>query len=430
MKQVVRKLSGERTFCKRTLKNGVRVVSEKIPHVRSVAVGLCLDVGSREETPLESGIAHVIEHMFFKGTAKRNVLEIATEINNLGGNANAFTSQEMIVLHSKVIDEQLGRVFDLLADLLCNSLFSDTELERERNVILEEIRMYEDTPDEQVIDNFTEALWRGSALGRPVLGRPQNIRRFKRRNLAAFMAKHFSPERLVISVAGNFDRKQLNRLVDGYFSDFGSGGEARQADSPVPVFRNKEVKRPLEQAHFCLGSEGPARNTDDRFAYSLMNLILGGGMNSRIFQEVREKRGLAYSVGSMQRPYRDTGYFAVTGGVQPKNLTAVTEVILGEIRRMHRESVSAEELQSAKEAFKGSVLLSLENTSVRMSRLADLELYFGRFIPIDEVMRKMNAVNVSQIQRVAEQHLKDRPVSISVIGPESLKIKGKTSLNF
>ncbi|MFC1600888.1 M16 family metallopeptidase [Candidatus Sumerlaeota bacterium] len=415
---------------KRTLPNGVRLVSERIPGVRSVALGLWLEVGSRQESPRQGGLAHLIEHMFFKGTERRDVLEIATEINNLGGHANAFTSQENICLHIKVVDNQLERALDLLADLLCHSRFADAELDRERNVIAEEIRMYEDTPDEQVIDNFTGALWHGSPLGQPILGPPRNIQRFRARDIREFCAQHFSPQRLVVAVAGNFDRRRLNRLVDKHFAEFAFARGRRRTQKPVASFRRKEVSRELEQAHICLGAESPSRKAADRYAYGLMNLMLGGGMNSRIFQEVREKRGLAYAIGSMHRPYMDTGYFAISGGTHPSRLTEMVEICLREVRRIYEDKVGDDELQSAKEHFRGSILLGLESTSARMSLLADQEMTSGKFTPIDEVLRRIDAVSVRDVQRVARKYLRGQPVAIAVIGPERLKLAGKTSLRF
>ena len=411
------------TIKKRVLKNGVRLLTERIDSVRSVSIGLWLEVGSQDETPRQNGLAHCIEHMFFKGTPKRDVMQIATEINNLGGYVNAYTSQEVICLHAKVVDDKLQDGLDLLADILTHSEFSQAELERERNVILEEIRMYDDTPDEQVFDNFTNVIWKNNPLGRPILGVPNTVSKFKSKDINAFCKKHFTPNRLIVSVAGNFDQRKLNRLLDRYFSDFGKRAAKPKYKTPKAKYDQLQIKRPLEQTHFCIGTESIKKTSADRFGFALMNLILGGGMSSRIFQEVREKRGLAYSVGSHYRPYQDTGYFVVYGGTGKGLLNEVLDVVLGEVKKIYSEPVSDIELQSAKDAFKGSILLGLENTNTRMTRMAEQEMTFGSFVGVDEVIQKIEKVSVRDVQRIAKKYLKDKPVAISTIGPDQVKRK-------
>ena len=412
------------------LDNGVRVVTEKLEHVRSVSIGFFMDVGSRDETLEEGGLAHVIEHMFFKGTKQFDVFQIANEINFLGGNVNAYTSQDVVCLHGKIVDTHLKRGVGLLADLLVNSTFDSTELDRERNVILEEIRMYDDAPDEQVIDNFTEALWEGSALGRPILGTPDNVARFTQADLNAFANKHFAPERLLVAVAGSFAPSELRAYLNENLGQYGFSSNVRCYDSPEAKYKRSTLTRNLEQTHFCLGTEGIERKSEDRFSYGLMNFILGGGMSSRIFQEVREKRGLAYSIGSHYRNYDDTGYFAISGGTQPGTADEVVDIILHEVQQICREAVAEDELTSSREAIKGSILLGLESTYSRMSRLADMEQIFQRYIPVEEVLGKLDAVTVADVQDAAVKYLRDRPVALSTIGPNGLRIDKVGELRF
>lgn len=407
-------------FEKHTLSNGVRVLMDRMDHVRSVAMGFFLEAGSRDESSPENGLAHVIEHMLFKGTERRDALRIATESNTLGGHFNAFTTQDTVCLHARVVDEKLDAALDLLADLLGHSRHAPEELERERNVILEEIYMYQDTPDEQVVDNFTEALWQASSLGRPILGTPETVSAFTREHILDFTGRHFAGDRLVVALAGNFDPQHALAEVERQLAGFQPKGAQRTIERPAPVFSHVFDERDLEQEHICIGCESITRASEDRFAYSIMNWILGGGMNSRIFQEVREKRGLAYSIGSFFRPYVDTGYFAISGGTRPENAEEVMEIVLRETRKIYNEAVDAEELESAREALKGGVLMGLESTNWRMHRLADMELTFGRYIEVDEVIRRLDAVTVKDVQDVAERYLKGSPVGMAVIGPKAL----------
>jgi len=401
------------------LPNGVRIVLERIPYVRSASVGLWLDVGSRNEQENEGGLSHFIEHMFFKGTKTKNAYQLSNEMNFIGGNVNAFTTQENICMSAKVVDEHLSRAIDLLYEMYRESIFDPQEIERERNVILEEVKMYDDTPDELVVDVFMDHLYAGNPLGRPILGLPENIRTFQQPDLCKFVNKEFAPDRIVVSIAGNFDLRrvepQLRRLFEPIHPN---GWERNPIVHPTPAYQSFNVDRKLSQVHFCMGTDAPDRQNDDRFAFAILNTILGGGTSSRIFQEVREKRGLAYSIGSFDISFKDSGCFAVSGGSSPRNIGKVLDLCLAEVKRIYTEAVDEEEVLSAKEQIKSSVVLGMENSSNRMSRLAECELFFGEYIPVDYVLDRVNKVSIEEVQHIAEKYLKDRPITFASIGPE------------
>ncbi|MGI8906941.1 MAG: M16 family metallopeptidase [Candidatus Sumerlaeaceae bacterium] len=401
------------------LPNGVRIVLERIPYVRSASVGLWLDVGSRNEQEPEGGLSHFIEHMFFKGTSTKNAYQLSNEMNFIGGNVNAFTTQENICLSAKVVDENLSRAIDLLYEMYRDSIFDPEEIERERNVILEEVKMYDDTPDELVVDVFMDHLYAGNPLGRPILGSETNIRNFKQSDIQKFAGKEFAPDRIVISIAGNFDLRrvepQLRRLFDPISPN---GWERNPIIHPTPAYKSHNVDRKLEQVHFCMGTDAPDRTNDDRFAFAILNTVLGGGTSSRIFQEVREKRGLAYSIGTFDISFKDSGCFAVSGGSSPRNIGKVLDLCLAEVKRIYTDYVTEEEVQSAKEQIKSSIVLGMENSSNRMSRLAECEIYFGEYVPVDYVLERVNKISVEDVRAVSEKYLKDRPITFAGIGPE------------
>ncbi|MCX7044914.1 MAG: pitrilysin family protein [Candidatus Sumerlaeota bacterium] len=443
------------------MKNGIRLLVEPVAGVRSVAVGVWAVAGSRFESACESGTAHFLEHIFFKGTPRRTPYEIAFESNRLGSQVNAFTSQEIICLHAHVIDEKLPDAADLLCDLMANSLMDAEELERERNVILEEVMMYEDTPDERVNDLFAETLWNGHALGRPVLGKAETLRALNTQSLRDYWARWFRPERMLVSVAGATPSAlRLKRLFEEKLPALGktsgagkkdragkrdvagrkdvAGKKARAgarcdvhagvsalsyapADAPQSSFHTHYVEKPLEQTHFCFGVGGPHRDSNDRYAMAAMNLILGGGMSSRLFQEVREKRGLAYTIGSYANGFLDAGYFAITGGTTPDNLEELLDICFRETRRICTEDISRRELQNAKDMMLASLLLSLESMNFRMMRLAENEIYHGREIPIEETLAQIEKLRTGDVRACAERYLLDQRVAAAYIGPRKAK---------
>jgi len=401
------------------LNNGVRILLERIPNIRSASLGLYFDVGSRNETLPEGGLTHFIEHMLFKGTNQLNSLQLSQEINRIGGNVNAWTTQENVAITAKVVDEHLPRAIELLFQMYHQSIFAPEEIERERNVILEEVKMYDDTPDELVVDVFMENLYADNPLGKPILGSPENIQRFKRDDLQSFVSREFTPDRLVVAIAGNFDLRRIEPLLRRLFDSLPARAlPSNPLVQPVAAFKSSNINRKLEQVHFCMGTLGPRRNSDDRFAFSILNTILGGGASSRIFQEVREKRGLAYSIGSFDIMFKDSGCFAISGGTSPRNAAKVVDICLEQVKLAYSQDISQDELDSAKEQLKSGVLLGMESSSYRMSRLAESELNFGEFIPVDTILERVKAVTIQQVRDVAERYLRNQPVTFAGIAPE------------
>jgi predicted Zn-dependent peptidase len=405
-------------FRKIVLPNGVRIVLERIPYVRSASVGIYLEVGSRNETPEEHGLSHFIEHMFFKGTRRHDAVTLSTLMDQLGGNFNAFTTQENICISAKVIDEHLAAAIDLLAEIYLESAFAPEEIDRERNVVLEEIKMYNDTPDELVLDVYLDHLYADHAIGRPILGTPEKIERFRRDDIVRYLSREFAPDRIVVAIAGNFDLRRIEPQLRRLFEPIEPNGwERNPIEPPAPAYQSYNIDRDTEQVHFCMGTDGPARRSEDRYAFAILSTILGGSTSSRIFREVREKHGLAYSIGTFDCSFRDAGAIAVTGGTSPRHIHRVIRICLDEIRKLYTEGVTEEEVESARQQIKSSLILGMENSATRMGRLAECEIFFGDYIPVDDVLARLNAVTPEDVRLAAEKYLKDRPVSLASIGP-------------
>jgi len=401
------------------LPNGVRIILERIPYVRSASVGIYLEVGSRNELPEEHGLSHFVEHMFFKGTHRHDAVSLAACMDALGGNFNAFTTQENICISAKVMDEHLSPAIELLAEIYLESVFAPHEIDRERNVILEEIKMYNDTPDELVVDVYLDHLYAGHALGRPILGTPERVEQFSREHMIRYLQREFAPDRIVVAIAGNFDLRRIEPQLRRIFEPISPNGwERNPIVPPEPAFQSFNLDRETEQVHFCMGTAGPPRNSEDRYAFAILSTILGGSTSSRIFREVREKHGLAYSIGTFDCSFRDTGCIAVTGGTSPRNLPKVVKICLEEIRKLYNEGVSKEEVESARQQIKSSLILGMENSATRMGRLAECEIFFGEYIPVDEVLAALNSVTPEHVRIAAERYLKEQPISFASIGPE------------
>lgn len=401
------------------LPNGLRILLERIPYVRSASVGVWLDVGSRNESEPEGGLSHFIEHMFFKGTRAKNALQLSNEMNWIGGNFNAFTTHENVCISAKVVDEHLSRAIDLLSEMFLDSAFAPEEIDRERNVILEEVKMYDDTPDELVFDLFMKYMYADNSLGRPILGTPENIHVFKQSDICRYVGKEFAPDRVVVSIAGNFDLRRIEPQLRRIFEPINPNGwERNQVHAPTPTFKSHNEDRKLEQVHFCMGTEAPTRSSDERFAFAVLNTVLGGGTSSRIFQEVREKRGLAYSIGSFDMSFKDSGCFTISGGSSPRHIQKVLKICLDEVKKIYQEDITEQELDNAKQQIKTSVILGMENSSTRMSRLAETEIYFGDYITMDQVISRVEGVTTSDVREIAERYLKDKQITFASIGPE------------
>ena len=410
-----------RPFHKVVLDNGIRVVMEEIPSVKSASVGIWVEVGSRDETETEAGLAHFVEHMFFKGTLRRSAQEIAQEMDGLGGELNAFTSRETTAFYANVIEEHLPKAVDLLADLFRHSVFPSVEIEREKRVVLEEINMVEDDPEDLIYDLHTANVWRGNPIGRPILGDVKVIRSIARRQIRDFLSRRYRPERMVISVAGRFHRSALIKQLNRLFRTF----DPRPERPGLGVFRRPPVAngrlflRPkkLEQAHLCLGLPGLPLTHRDRYGIYALSLLLGGGMSSRLFQEIREKRGLVYSIYSHHVGFQDAGMLTVYAASSPKAVRQVVQLTLRELRRLRERGVHRDELMRAVNQMKGGILLSLESTNSRMSRLAKDEIYFGRYFSLEETLREINRVSKRQVERLSDRLFEPRQLSLTVLGP-------------
>ena len=404
-------------FRKDILDNGIRVVTENIPHVRSVSLGVWVNVGSRDEDKELNGISHFIEHMLFKGTKRRTASEIAIEIDSMGGELNAFTSKEVTTYYVKVLDESLPKAVDLISDLFMNSLFDPKEIERERKVIMEEIKMVEDTPDDLIHEIFFETAWRGSRLGRPILGDKKSMARITRDDMLGYMEGNYLPSEIVISAAGKFEHKKLIDLLNESFGKINRKGVKPARDITEFHPANLVKKRKLEQVHLCVGTTGYPYSHEDRFGVYAMNTLLGSSMSSRLFQEIREKRGLAYSVYSYLTSLRDTGLFVIYAGVSPAKAVSVVRLVAKEIKKLRKDGVTDGELAKVKEQMKGNMVLGLENTNNRMSQIAKQEMYFGRYFSLDELLARVDAVDQEQMARVSSGAFRKGNFALTALGP-------------
>jgi predicted Zn-dependent peptidase len=398
------------------LSNGVRVISERLPDLASVTIGIWVENGSRYEDAEEAGISHFLEHLFFKGTSRRSAAQIAQEIDAVGGVLNAFTGKEHTCYYAKVLRKQLPLALDLLGDIFTGSQFAPEEIERERTVIIQEISQVEDTPDDYVHELFTLAFWPGHPLSRPIAGSEASVSRFRREDFLRFMGARYRPDRILIAAAGDVDHEEVVEAVGRAFG--GLTGVAVSRDGGPPQARGglSLHEKPLEQVHLCLGAPGLPQADPDRYAAHLVNVTLGGGMSSRLFQEIRERRGKAYTVYSFLSSYFDAGYLGVYVGTSAEWVREVVEVIRGELKRIAGEGLAADELERGKNQMKGNMLLGLETSDSRMSRVAKNEIYFGRDVPLGEVAAAVDAVTRDDIVRVAERMFRTRDLALTVLG--------------
>jgi predicted Zn-dependent peptidase len=401
---------------KTILDNGVRIVSMHMPHVRSVSMGVWVHVGARDETDSESGLSHFIEHMIFKGTARRTAFQIAKEFDAIGGQTNAFTSMEHTCYHARVMDTQLGTMVDILSDIFLNSAFDSKEVERERPVIVQELGMVEDTPEELVHVLMGPAFWGGHPLGRSILGSRENILGFDSQAIKGFFKRLYQPDRIVIAIAGNVEHDRLVDMLGSVFSSISVGNGFAPRAAPAAGCGIGLKRRDLEQTHLCLGMNGVSVTDPRRFAASLLNTILGGNMSSRLFQVVREERGLAYSIYSFLTSYADSGMLGVCTAVGPRDLATSVDLILKEVRRLKREPVSADVLGDAKEYTKGNLLMSAESPDNQMARLAQNEFSFGRSIPMQSVIDNIDAVTPADLLALAEELWNGGKAAMTMVG--------------
>ena len=408
-------------YNKTVLNNGIRIISEEISHVRSVSIGVWVECGSRDERNAINGIAHFIEHMIFKGTKNRSAFDIAFQIDSVGGLMNAFTGKELTAFYVKIPDYHLPMAIDLLGDILRNSLFDPAEIEREQSVVLQEIHMVEETPDEYIHDFFDKTLWDGHPLGLPVLGTKETVANFERKTIVDFFAKKYRGRNVVLTAAGNLKHDNLVALVRGAFGALEGKSVKRESTKAGICSKVAVVEKDMEQEHIIIGGAAPSSTSHLRYPALLMNVVLGGSASSRLFQEIREKRGLAYSVRSYHAPYREEGMLGIYAGTSDEKAGDVIALILKELDRLKSDLVMEKELCSARELIKGKMLLSLESTDNRMTRLARNEIFFGRDIPMEEVVANIEDVSGEDIMTLANDVFRTDLLSLAALGRVSEK---------
>jgi predicted Zn-dependent peptidase len=409
--------SETRVVEKEVLPNGLVVITEPMAHVHSVSVGIWLRSGSRREPAELNGISHFIEHMVFKGTARRTAEDIAREVDSVGGMLDAFTAKEMVCFNTRVLDEHLPKAFDVLADIVLEPKFAQDDITREQSVILEEIRMTQDNPEDLVHELFTQNFWAPHALGKPILGTPETVSAFTRSSLEEWFRQWYAPNHVVITAAGHLSHAQLVELVAERFAKLSPSAQGTADSTPRPTPHiTLRPKRELEQVHICLGVPALPFTDDRRFAVSLLNNVLGGGMSSRLFQNIRERQGLAYAIFSEMNSYRDAGMLSVYAGTSMETAEQVIQSILQEFRHLKEEPLDDEELRRAKDHIKGATLLALEGSSSRMNSLARYHLYFNRHFTPHELITMLERVTAAQVQQIARQFFTPERLAASVVG--------------
>ena len=402
-------------FKKEYLSNGIPVVMEPLKNMRSVAIGIWVKVGSRNEALDENGISHFLEHMFFKGTHKRTAKDIAIEIDSLGGELNAFTSKENTTFYVKILDEYIEKGVELLSDIFLHSTFPEEDIEKEKRIIKEEIKMVEDTPDDYVHDLFNQTIWGDTGLGQSVLGRRETVKSFTRDDLISHIKKYYGIKDVIIACAGNFEPESLLVILNKNLGSLRRGSEPVKDTHPLFNSRVEVFHKELSEAHVCMGVEGIPQASEKRYSLSVLNTILGAGVSSRLFQEIREKRGLTYSIYSFVSSYFDTGIWGIYAGVGRKRVRELVELILEEANNL-KDTLTEVELERAKNHLKGNIVLGLESTGSRMNNIARQEIYYGRYYSPKEVMKEIDSIKLSQIKDLAEGLLKREGFSITVYG--------------
>lgn len=399
------------------LPNGIRVVTEAMPHVRSVAVGVWVETGSRVEPEERGGISHLIEHLVFKGTETRSAQQIAGAIDSVGGQMDAFTAKEHTCFYVSVLDEHLPLAVDLLTDILMHSRFAAPDIEKEKAVVFQEIKMVEDTADDLIHDLFAERVWAGHPLARPILGRWDVVRALDRDVILRHFEEEYAPGRIVIAAAGHLQHEQVVDLFASRFNGFRRPVLPRESTPPDMHNGVHMVHKPLEQVHLVAGFPGIPEAAPERYALYLLNDVIGGSMSSRLFQEVRERQALAYSIHSGLQCYRDTGVFYIYAGTDAANFAKVMKALVKELRALKKDGIAAEEFVRAKEHLKGSLMLSLESTSSRMNRLAKQELRFGAFFSLDEMLDAIDRVQPADVEAMIPRSLDEERLTLLTLGP-------------
>jgi predicted Zn-dependent peptidase len=408
-----------RNIRKTVLPNGLLVLTESMPHLRSVSMGAWIGSGSRDEAAEVNGISHFVEHMVFKGTTSRSAQQIAREVDTIGGNLDAFTGKEMVCFNIKVLDQNVPPALEVLADLVLHPTFTPEELAREQGVILEEIKMDEDNPDYLVHEVWTQNFWKGDALGRPILGTAKTVSSFNQQIVFDFYAGRFTPRNMVFSAAGNLDHDVFVAQVEKEFRSLAASSAEATPKIAVPRVTphiTLKRKKSLEQVQFCLGVPAPPVNDARRYGVYLLNTMLGGGMSSRLFQTIREDQGLAYSIYSEMNPFRDTGSICIYAGTSVDKTQKVLQLTLKELRRLKEEVVSDVELKRAKDQLKSNMVIGLESSGSRMTNLARQQMYFGRFFGVDEMMEEIDAVTTVNVQELAQELFQPEMMALTLLG--------------
>jgi predicted Zn-dependent peptidase len=406
-----------RNINRTVLPNGLTLITEEMEHIRSVSIGIWVKTGSRNEEASINGISHFVEHMVFKGTASRTAEDIARQVDSIGGNMDAFTAKECICFNVKVLDEHLPIALDVLSDIVLNPTFDNKDIGRERGVILEEIKMDEDSPDYLVHEIFTQNFWKDHPLGLPILGTKETVRRFDREAVQEYWKHSFSPGNLIVCAAGHLNHHCFVELVNKHFAHLQPGSNGFHQTPPKSssriIMRNKKA---LEQVQICLGVPSHPISHEKRYASYVLNTVLGGGMSSRLFQNIRERQGLVYAIFSELNPYRDTGCLSVYAGSSRDSAPRVVESIVAELRRLKTEAIPADELRRAKDQLKGSLMLSLESTTARMLNLARQEMYFDHFFTMDETIERVEAVTAEDILELTNDFFRPEQIAVTVLG--------------
>jgi predicted Zn-dependent peptidase len=402
---------------RQVLPNGLIILTEEMQHIRSVSIGIWIKTGSRDEDPQWNGISHFVEHMVFKGTKHRTAEDIARQVDSIGGNMDAFTAKECICFNVKVLDEHLPIALEVLGDLALNPIFDGQDISRERGVILEEIKMDEDSPDYLVHEIFAQNFWKDHPLGKPILGTKDTVKKFERERVLEFYGQRFLPGNLIVCAAGNLKHEQFVELAAKHFGQMKPGKNGFHGAPPKTasriILRNKKA---LEQVQICVGVPSHPIAHEKRHASYILNTLLGGGMSSRLFQNIRERQGLAYAIYSDLNPYRDTGCLSVYAGTSRESAAKVVQSIVSEFRKLKAEPVPEEELRRAKDQLKGSLMLSLESSTARMSNLARQEMYFDRFYGMDQLIERIEAVTAQDLKELADEFFHTDSIAVTVLG--------------
>ncbi|HEY1463954.1 MAG TPA: pitrilysin family protein [Terriglobales bacterium] len=406
-----------RNIKKQVTANGITVISEEMQHIRSVCIGVWIKTGSRDEDVHNNGISHFLEHMVFKGTEHRTAEDIARQVDSIGGNMDAFTAKECICFNMKVLDDHLPIAMDVLSDLVLHPTFTVNDITRERGVILEEIKMDEDSPDYLVHEIFTQNFWKDHPIGRPILGTKDTVKKFEQASVSGIYKERFIPSNIIICAAGSLQHGRFVDLVTKHFQGMQPGTNGFHSTQPtvVPriILRNKKS---LEQVQICMGVQSHPIAHENRYASYILNTVLGGGMSSRLFQNIRERQGLVYAIYSDLNPYRDTGCLSIYAGTSRESADKVVQSVISEFHKLKTELVPADELRRAKDQLKGSLMLSLESSTARMSNLARQQMYFEHFYSMDELIEKIEGVSADEVKMLAEEFFQTESIAVTVLG--------------